>query len=246
MIVRNDIITEASLQPQSYLGNMLAIDAGSSKSYPGSGDLWYDLSGNNNTVHLQNSPAFDGNEGFITFNGTDQYGVAYHNDTLNAVGNSMTIETWVRRGAGTDAFIVSKAPYTGGPNNQNGNYSLWAYWNAGDNTNLYFISNDGSDNINYAYGNSIVSTSTTDWFQYVCVFNNGVWKFFRNGSLYTSSIGYGPVNMKSTTEDLLIGRRKDGASNLDGDLAIVNIFDYALSDNDVKSNFNFYRSRFSI
>ena len=245
MIVRNDIITEASLQAQSYLGNMLALDAGSLKSYPGSGDVWYDLSGNGNNVHLQNSPGFNGNEGFINFNGSDQYGVAYHDSTLSATGENMTIEFWIRKQGGTDAFLISKAPFTGGPNSQNGNYAAWVYYENGGNTNLYFISNDGSDNVNYAFGNSIVSTSS-DWFQYVITYNSGTFKFFRNGSLYTSSVSYGPVNMKATTEDLLIGRRKDGYGAFNGDLAIVNMFDYALSDNDVKSNFNYYRSRFSI
>jgi len=244
MIITNDTIREATLQQQSNLGNMLAIDAGSSKSYPGSGSVWYDLSGNGNNVNLQNSPTFT--NGYINFNGTDQYGVAYHNDTLSANGKSMTMEVWVRildTSAG-NTFLISKAPYTAGPNTQNGNYMMWAYHEA-ENQNLYFVSNDGSDNVNLAYSASTVSL-TSNWFQYVITYNNGLFKFFRNGTLYTTTVASGPVDIKATTEDLLIGRRKDGTGNLDGDLAIVNIFDYPLNDNDVKSNFNFYRSRFGI
>jgi hypothetical protein len=225
---------------------MLAVDAGSLKSYPGTGAVWYDLSGNGNNVQLIGTPSFGSSEGYISFNGSDQYGVAYHNDTLSANGKSMTMEVWVRildTSAGS-TFFISKSPYTGGPSNQNGNYMMWAYHEA-ENQNLYFISNDGSDNVNLAAGNGVVSL-TSNWFQYVITYNNGLFKFFRNGTLYTTTVASGPVDTKATTEDLLIGRRKDGDGALDGDLAIVNISDYALSDNDVKSNFNFYRSRFGI
>ena len=48
-------------------------DAGSSRSYPGSGNSWFDLSGNVNTGTLNGSPTFSNtNGGKITFNGTDQ------------------------------------------------------------------------------------------------------------------------------------------------------------------------------
>lgn len=57
-------------------GLILCLDAGNSKSYAGSGNIWRDLSGRNNNVNLYNSPTFSNNDrsGAITFNGTNQYG----------------------------------------------------------------------------------------------------------------------------------------------------------------------------
>jgi len=40
-------------------GLVLALDAANTKSYPGSGTTWNDLSGNGNTGTLNNGPTFD-------------------------------------------------------------------------------------------------------------------------------------------------------------------------------------------
>ena len=54
-------------------GLVLALDAASKNSYPGTGTTWTDLSGNNNNGTLINSPTFSStNEGIFIFNGTTQ------------------------------------------------------------------------------------------------------------------------------------------------------------------------------
>jgi len=56
-------------------GLVLALDAADKNSYVGSGTTWTDLSGNNNSGSLVNSPTFNStNGGGIVFNGTNQYG----------------------------------------------------------------------------------------------------------------------------------------------------------------------------
>ena len=53
-------------------GLILYLDAANKKSYPGSGTVWSDLSGNANTGTLTNGPTFDSsNNGSINFDGTD-------------------------------------------------------------------------------------------------------------------------------------------------------------------------------
>jgi hypothetical protein len=53
-------------------GLVLALDAGNTKSYPGSGTAWTDLSGRGNTGTLTNGPTYSSvNGGFFTFNGTN-------------------------------------------------------------------------------------------------------------------------------------------------------------------------------
>ena len=55
-------------------GLVLALDAANKKSYPGSGTVWSDLSGNANTGTLTNGPTFDSsNNGSIDFDGTDDF-----------------------------------------------------------------------------------------------------------------------------------------------------------------------------
>jgi len=55
-------------------GLVLCLDAGSKRSYPGTGTTWYDTSGNDNHFTLYNTPTFSSdNGGCISFNGTDEY-----------------------------------------------------------------------------------------------------------------------------------------------------------------------------
>jgi len=72
-------------------GLVLALDAANSKSYPGSGTTWSDLSGNNNSGSLVNGPTFNNtNGGNITFDGTNDYCI---NSISNGFTAAMTIIT---------------------------------------------------------------------------------------------------------------------------------------------------------
>ena len=53
-------------------GMVLYLDTSNTRSYPGSGTTWTDLSGNGNNFSLVNGPTFSSsNLGSIVFDGTD-------------------------------------------------------------------------------------------------------------------------------------------------------------------------------
>ena len=55
-------------------GLVLALDAANTKSYPGSGTVWSDLTPNGNNGALTNGPTFNSaNGGSIVFDGTNDY-----------------------------------------------------------------------------------------------------------------------------------------------------------------------------
>ena len=55
-------------------GLVLALDAGNTKSYPGSGTTWTDLSGNGNNGSLVNGVGYNsGNLGSLSFDGVNDY-----------------------------------------------------------------------------------------------------------------------------------------------------------------------------
>ena len=62
--VNNDVVTS---------GLVLNLNAKSNLSYPGSGTKWFDLSGLNSVTDLYNGPTFS-SDGYIQFDGTDDYG----------------------------------------------------------------------------------------------------------------------------------------------------------------------------
>jgi len=242
MIVRNDIITEASLITQSNLGNMLALDADNKSSYSGSGNKWYDLSGNLNNVTWVNQPAYDTN-GYFTFNGTSSYGSIPDSPSLGVTGFDITMEVWVRfnsfAGDNEIQFPIMKAPYTGGLGYDNGNYGMWIQ--AGFILNA---TNDGSGGkLKGVSAEGLNATST--WYQMVFVQSANGYRVVRNGSIVNAVYGDGtPAELKPTTSNLLVGKRFDGYY-LKGDLAVVNIWDRALSDVEILQNYNFYLPRFA-
>jgi hypothetical protein len=75
-------------------GLVLSLDAGNKKSYPTSGTLWRDLSGNGNNGTLINGPTFDsGNNGSLVFDGINDYTTI---DTTVGSGD-FTFNIWLRR-----------------------------------------------------------------------------------------------------------------------------------------------------
>ena len=75
-------------------GLVLHLDAADIKSYPRTGAVWYDRSGNGNNGTLTNGPTFDsGNGGGIVFDGVDDRGTF----TSPIASNSpQTYEVWVK------------------------------------------------------------------------------------------------------------------------------------------------------
>ncbi len=59
---------------------LLYLDPFNPKSYPGTGSVWYDLSGKNNNATLYNSPTFSSNN--FTFNGSNQWAQITNNGTM--------------------------------------------------------------------------------------------------------------------------------------------------------------------
>jgi hypothetical protein len=76
-------------------GLVLALDAANTKSYPGSGTTWRDLSRNNNGT-LVNGPTFNSADGgSIVFDGTNDY-VGFGNNYNFELNTSFTISSWFK------------------------------------------------------------------------------------------------------------------------------------------------------
>ncbi len=77
-------------------GCVLSLDAADKLSYKGSGTTWTDLSGNNNTGTLTNGPTFNaGNQGSISFDGTDDYVTSPSSNSFAFGTGDFTLEIWI-------------------------------------------------------------------------------------------------------------------------------------------------------
>jgi hypothetical protein len=77
-------------------GLVFCVDAGNPRSYPGTGTVWNDVSGNKTPSTLINGPTYTSTSGsYFTFDGVDDYGTVQN--TLLGNGNiAWTCSAWVR------------------------------------------------------------------------------------------------------------------------------------------------------
>lgn len=112
----NDVIkvwVNAGINPSSIVSNglLLNIDASNPGSYSGTGNTWYDLSGNNNHGTLMNSPTYDAASGSIVTNGTNQYISIPQIST--AIAN-VTMQAWVYVNLNTTGTFMKNGSNGGG------------------------------------------------------------------------------------------------------------------------------------
>jgi hypothetical protein len=76
---------------------VLCLDAANSKSYPGSGTTWTDLSGNGNNGTLANGVGYNsGNGGSLVFDGVDDYVSLTSADLRFGGSNSYTFDFFIK------------------------------------------------------------------------------------------------------------------------------------------------------
>ena len=211
-------------------GLVLALDAADKNSYPGSGTTWKDMSGNNITGSLINSPTFNtsngGNFGFIT----DDYVVMEENSTLNT--QTPSVEVWIKTNAtNQNGFWFEKGTV-------NSQYSLFQ-----EGTNIVWRQSDRSQ-----YTNTATYINTTNWAQVVGTYTSGDRKTYINSILVTSDTQTGAVG--TTTSGMSIGVY--GGFNgsrgyfYSGNIAIVRVYNRVLLASEILQNYNAHKSRFNL
>jgi len=214
-------------------GLVLALDAGSTKSYPGSGTTWFDRSGNNFNGTLTNGPTFSSaNGGTLVFDGTNDQ-IVLTSATLPISGNgARSIFAWIKSVSTFTSYVS-----TGTANNSQ-SFNLVKYSNniGVMGYNLDYYPTTGSSGKNVADGN---------W-HYVGVSFNGT-----NLSMYVDGIldnTSGTFTYSTTGQNNYIARSSHvGHENyVNGSIAIVKIYNRALSATEVSQNFNATRRRFGL
>ena len=210
-------------------GLTLCLDAGNTKSYPGSGTTWTDLSGGGNTGTLTNGPTYSSaNGGSIVFDGTDDIV-----NTSYVSSNAFTWSVWFKTNVVSSGYrnIISiPTP----------NYIL-------------LLMDSGTPNLGFwtsdALSGQSLSTPTISvntWYNVVFVREGNS---ITNGyKIYVNSVSYGSANtgIWSTSSTISFGGRTDATQFLNGNIAQASIYNRALTAAEVSQNFNALKGRFSI
>ena len=210
-------------------GLVLSLDAGNVKSYPGNGTIWYDKSGFQNNGTLTNGPTFSG--GSIVFDGVDDYVDTTFKASISIDnGNPFTISAFFKTGNMTQQMLVAcpdSPRFYIEVFNRSG--VLVSHWGIGNNNNS--STSTAIINLNQIYN-------------YVTTYDGNIAKGYLNGVLTdTDTIGSQSYN----TNFLQIGKY---ASFLPlyflGSIYTTQIYNRALSAQEVLQNYNATKSRFNL
>ena len=208
-------------------------DAASKRSYPGSGSTWKDISGEGNDATVNSAPVFvNQNGGYLNFDGTDDY---FTYDLYSGFDNAwiqsidISIEVWVR--------IKSNSNCCGG---------YWAFGTA--QFEMALSSNSPKTSAVYTvtggWGEESGTTNLDYWYCYTVTHAAGTtFKLYVDGALDSSHTLAGNTQFTSGTGSF--GTNNNG-SYLEGDIAVVRMYDRVLTASEIRENYVAQRGRFTI
>ena len=216
-------------------GMLLNFDAA---TYSGTGD-WIDAA---NSVHATpyNTPVWSSdNGGIFTLNSNN---TQYFSVPWPTFQPTYTIDMWFNFTGNQpgDACLISDE-FTGAPFN----FTILA----GGNTLVtgWYTTNWGGQQ---AYQGAIQTDGST-WYNIIMSVGATEYNDYINGTLSYGPGRYGievngAPNGSSPSQRFFIGHRWDLPETVNAKIAVVNIYDRALTDAEVSQNFNYYRARFGI
>ena len=212
-------------------GLVLALDAGNTKSYPGSGTTWTDTVGSNDGT-LTNGPTFDSaNGGSIVFDGTNDY--CENSSGWTSFGTDpFSIEIWFRAHTQSPAETI-----IGNTSTETGTFDI----SFNSSAKIKFWAQDSGG----GYATAVSSTTLNVWEHLIFVregTGTNQFKIYKDGSLD----GTGTVNTNfNSTSQLRIARSRNGSYYYDGDLSLVRIYkNKALTATEVQQNYNALKGRY--
>lgn len=223
-------------------GLVMHIDPANTKSYPGTGTLVTDLSGNSYNGTLVNGVSYS--SGAFTFDGADDY-VSWSSPssrwswTPSGSGlNTMTIDVWVKT-TDSSGYVISK------PWNGNGEYNYWIYQG-----NTWYVSSGGS-----SAAQSFTAYTTGLWENITCIVTPTQIATYRNGSLNaaftnhnltgnTPSFGNNSIPLSYMTLYPYGTSFNIPSHAVAGDASVLRIYNRALTADEVLTNYRSTKARF--
>jgi hypothetical protein len=211
-------------------GLVLYLDAANTKSYPGSGTVWRDISRGGNNGTLINGPTFNSeNGGSIVFDGVNDH-ITFANPLNQSQLNQVwTVQSWV------NITTKPRQRLLGGLN-----AGLFIEYSQGNNSLLYL--NSGANDY-YTYGGQFTSQG---WALATFRFNNAtgnrqIWRNLSNISTTGPNKTSIPAG-QSSTFTISFG----GSDSILGKIANMLIYNKYLSDGEIAQNYNATKTRYGL
>jgi hypothetical protein len=219
-------------------GLVLHLDAANPKSYPGSGNTWFDISGAGNHFTLFNNPVHSA--GHFTFNGSTQYAIS--SATINmSTFQSVTVEIGIRN---ITVGVGMAWEHTADWNTNAGGFGLYHNSQGGAQVTGWHHTNHNT----YGVLNYQLDTGTT-WNIHTNIFSRIVDSTGRlaygNGSLLaTGSPTSGSTVFANSFFHIAVRGTTSAFSN--SEISFIRIYNRKLSAQEISQNFEATRGRYGI
>jgi len=219
-------------------GLVLALDAASKRSYPGSGTLWKDLSRDGNDCTINNATHDLALPGKFIFDAASERNTLP--STYFNTPTSMSMSAWFNMtgGSGTYRCVLHK-----GSGTSVGSSSFWIGVSGAGNLVATIGANNG---IGWVGGDTGIPAVLGKWYNMSAVWNGSTVRVFKDGVFIKA---YALTSYVDPNIDLTrIGASGDtGSYQVIGEISTVNMYyNTALSDDEIKQNFNAQKGRFNL
>ena len=226
-------------------GLVLALDAANTKSYPGSGTTWTDLSGNGNNGTLVNGVGYNsGNFGSLVFDGVNDYvgcGSGIDSTISFGQGKSFTLEVFFEtNNYTTSQSIISRA---NSPSSGNTDYIIFY-----SGSNLFF--GTGSSSNGGAWRNLGTAFSYNNQIMHFCGVVNSTGALTGTKITYKDGVQIDSVSYATkalpTANQTFIGKAYGNTLYFNGKIYSTKIYNRALTAAEIQQNYNALKSRFGL
>lgn len=206
-------------------GLVLCLDAANSKSYPGSGTTWSDLSGNGNNGTLVNGISFS--SGYFTLDGSSDEIICGNNSSVQVTTG--TIAAWFNANSGNTGVngIIAKQ-------------SAWGLFVWDNTLRAYDWGNASSRNTGITVGNNTWNYAAMSFTETVGTPSNNAIIYLNGEAVLTTTVKHSNHNVT-----VQIGEANAG-QHFGGFIASGSIYNRVLTANEVAQNFAALRGRYGI
>jgi hypothetical protein len=230
-------------------GLVAQLEAGNPSSYPGSGTIWYDISGNGNDFTLFNGASYDSTTKSMVFDGSDDYARSTNFIDLSSA-SGVTVQT-ISKQDNTNIYMLwehtpdwnsNSGGFGSAVNSNGGSVSVnefHANWNNQAARN--FVNTAPSSSIFFSHTHRLIKNNQLglqDWI------NTDLQTFV--GPSYptgTSTLGN---NNGFANNYTYLASRAGSAILLDGNIGVFLMYNRALSQPEIVQNYEYYRSLYGL
>lgn len=225
-------------------GLVIALDALSPRSYPGTGTTWYDISGNGYNASRNSNPNWNQN-GWWEFrnvnndNDYEYFSISNFDEGVLKSDNTSgqwTLETWFRdqgSAQGNENIIIGRS----------GHHSGILQQSSGTSVRGQVRTSSGSTG---QIASSTSSTTNGVWKHIAFAYSGRASKFYTDGSLISSNTLSTSVTIYDHNDTFYIGGYPHNLYRVYGDIAVVRVYKKALTQEEVSRNYNAQKSRFGL